>query len=182
MEPASERNLHWLRDLLTQASLQAEQASANTWTHMAFNGNGSEAAFLTDISSGTPAMDQLHHDVFQALDQLSTVPDQEFAARFGAFVHQLEQAFLREEEWMEEVELPSHRPHQEQHARVLGALHNVHMRVMEGNLGLGREVTDQLLPLWFAFHMSTMDTTLAHAMQSRAAINKARSRRAPTLS
>jgi len=55
--------------------------------------------------------------------------------------------------------------HQEQHARVLAALHNVHIHVSNGNLGLGHETTTSLLPQWLTFHMSTMDMALSVAMQ-----------------
>jgi hypothetical protein len=36
---------------------------------------------------------------------------------------------------------------------------------MDGAIGLGRDVVDNLLPQWFALHMSTLDATLGLAMQ-----------------
>jgi hemerythrin len=110
-------------------------------------------------------MDQLHHDLFTALDELSGVTDHEFQEGYGSLVSKLERAFRSEEQWMEESDFPAMRIHQEQHARVLGGLHNVHVRVMSGDLEIGRKVVSDLLPQWLAFHISTMDTALAVAMQ-----------------
>ena len=117
------------------------------------------------FSSGEPAMDQLHHDLFTALDELSDVTDREFQEGYGMLVGKLERAFRSEEQWMEDSDFPAMRVHQEQHARVLGGLHNVHVRVMNGDLEIGRKVIAELLPQWLAFHISTMDTALAVAMQ-----------------
>lgn len=121
--------------------------------------------WLTEISSGVPAMDKLHQDFFEALNEVSSRKDREFSAGYGAFVTKVEQIFRQEEQWMEDIDFPVSKAHQEQHARVLGALHHVHSRLMSGELGVGREVVDQLLPEWFAFHISTMDAPLALAMR-----------------
>lgn len=110
-------------------------------------------------------MDRLHHEFFNALENLSASKDHEFNERYRAFVNQVEVAFREEDQWMEDIDFPGLRSHQEQHARVLGALHNVHFRLMNGEMQLGREVVEQLLPQWFAFHISTMDNALALAMQ-----------------
>lgn len=109
-------------------------------------------------------MDKLHHDFFTALDVLATSSDEEFNERYGIFVSQIERAFREEERWMEEIDFPVLRHHQEQHARVLGALHNTHFHVMNGEIRQGREVANHLLPQWFALHASTMDAALACAM------------------
>lgn len=120
--------------------------------------------FIKDVSSGVPAMDKLHHDFFTALDMLAASSDEEFRAKYGNFVNQVEQAFRKEELWMEEIDFPALRHHREQHARVLGALHNTHFQVMNGEIQQGREIADRLLPQWFVLHASTMDATLACAM------------------
>lgn len=123
------------------------------------------AELLIEIASGVPEMDKLHQDFFQALGELASKTDSAFSNEYGAFVAKVEQVFREEERWMEEIEYPSARIHREQHARALGALHNVHSRVMNGEIGLGREVVERLLPQWYSFHASTLDTTLALAMQ-----------------
>ncbi len=66
---------------------------------------------------------------------------------------------------MEEIDFPIIKSHREQHARVLSALHHVHSRVMNGDLVMGHEVVEKLLPQWFVFHISTIHAALAAAMQ-----------------
>ena len=122
-------------------------------------------AVRTDISSGVPAMDRLHHDLFSALDALSRADDRHFGAQFSQFVGAVEMLFREEEAWMDDLDYPEVAMHQEQHARVLGALHHVHAQVMDGDLQTGRHVVDELLPQWLLFHISTMDTPFAATMQ-----------------
>ena len=122
-----------------------------------------------DECSGVPALDRLHHDLYDTLHKLSSACDHEFGNGYGALVQQVEQTFQKEERWMEEMDFQSLKVHREQHARVLGALHNVNCRVMNGELEVGREVVTELLPQWLAFHISTMDATLAHSMQTMSA-------------
>lgn len=124
------------------------------------------ATWGTETSSGVQEMDRLHYDVFEALDELSRSTDQDFDGAYCAFMRKIEHAFRQEECWMEEIDFPASRVHQEQHARVLGALHHIHSRVMAGDRQAGREVADHLLPEWFAFHLSTQDMILAVAMQT----------------
>lgn len=118
-----------------------------------------------EASSGVAAMDKLHHDVFAGLDELSSRRDDEFCGAYGEFAAKVEQAFRQEEQWMEESEYAALKTHQEEHARVLGALHSIHPQVMAGELETARKIVDHLLPQWFSFHLSTMDATLAVAMQ-----------------
>lgn len=125
----------------------------------------SYTVFLPTIPTGVPVMDKLHHDLFATLDELSCVADHEFPEGYSSLVRKVERTFRAEEQWMEDTNFPAMLVHQEQHARVLGGLHNVHMRVMSGDVEIGRKVVDDLLPQWLAFHVSTMDTALAVAMQ-----------------
>ncbi len=120
----------------------------------------------SDSLLGMPLLDQLHYDLIVTIDRLASAQDHEFSSGYRALVRQMEQAFETEEQWMEEINFQSLKVHREQHARVLAALHNVHGRVMNGELSLGREVIRELLPQWFAFHISTMDATLARSMQT----------------
>lgn len=124
-----------------------------------------QAILPSEISTGAPAMDELHRDFLDALIGLSSTPDKEFEARYSAFVAKAERTFSTEEQWMEEIDFPIIKSHREQHARVLGALHHVHSRIMKGDLATGREVIEKLFPQWFIFHMSTMDVTLATALK-----------------
>lgn len=124
------------------------------------------ATWPPDDPSGVPALDRLHQDLYEALCMLSCTPDHEFIQGYGHLVRQVEESFQKEERWMEEMEFHSLKVHREQHARVLHALHNVDSRVMGGELDLGRKVVTTLLPQWLAFHISTMDASLARSMQA----------------
>lgn len=110
-------------------------------------------------------MDRLHHEIFSALDALSSSEDDAFCSNFKMFVGAVERAFRQEEAWMEDLDFPAAAAHQEQHARLLGSLHNIHAQVMGGDLKLGRQVVDELLPQWMLFHISAMDAPFAMAMQ-----------------
>jgi hemerythrin len=125
----------------------------------------SQRIFLSATSPSLLALSELHRDLANALNKLSSIEDQDFCNEYKHFVALAEQVFRREEEWLEQNDLPAFKYHQEQHARALGALHHVHRRVMDGEIELGREVADKLLPQWIAFHMSSMDDALARAMQ-----------------
>lgn len=65
---------------------------------------------------------------------------------------------------MEEIDYLALKSHREQHARVLGAMHQIHSKVMQGDVSLGRHVVDDLLPQWLALHIDTMDNVLAIAL------------------
>lgn len=161
------------RQLISQG-LPASSSSATNPAHAYFGNTGDgqytgEApltpAWGPEISSGVLAMDRLHHDLFSALDEVSCCKDQEFGARYADFVGKVERAFREEAQWMEDIDYSILAVHQEQHARVLSALHHVHSQVMDGDIGLGRRVVDELLPQWLVFHISTMDAVFAVAMQ-----------------
>ena len=66
---------------------------------------------------------------------------------------------------MEEIDATLLKIYREQHARVLSALDNVHRKVLEGDYDLGRKVCEDLLPQWYAIHVSTLDMALAIVIQ-----------------
>lgn len=120
---------------------------------------------LSETSPGLLALSELYRDLAAALDRLSSTRDHDFCDAYKHCVALAEQVFRQEEEWMTQIDLPTFKDHQEQHARALGALHHVHRRVMDGEIDLGREVVDELLPQWIAFHVASIDETLAYAVQ-----------------
>ena len=70
-----------------------------------------QSILFSDISSGVTAMDALHHEIFDALDELSSVTDGEFINRYDAFVEKLERAFATEDAWMDEIDFPVLKSH-----------------------------------------------------------------------
>jgi hemerythrin-like metal-binding protein len=122
------------------------------------------AQWSEQMSLGIGAMDVAHKKFMEDLSALLTVPDDTFAKAFVAFVAQVEADFREEERLMEDLDYAGMKTHVEQHARVLGALHHVVPRVLEGDIALGRQAVD-LLPQWFLVHLSTMDAALACALE-----------------
>lgn len=122
-------------------------------------------AWLSERSSGLPDLDQLCHELSLSLRRLSATPDPAFLESYQALVAQIERLFRQEELWMEEIDWPVFREHQEMNARVLRGLHQAHRQMMQGDLRAGREIVEHLLPEWLAFHLSTMVAALVMAMQ-----------------
>ncbi|HJV82853.1 hemerythrin domain-containing protein [Noviherbaspirillum sp.] len=117
-----------------------------------------------EMSLGVPALDVAHQEFLQDLMLLDSIADEQFGPAFHALVAKIEADFHEEEEMMEDLDYPGIRAHCEQHARVLGALHHIEPRVMEGDIALGRDAVG-LLPQWFTLHLATMDTALAFAAE-----------------
>lgn len=116
-----------------------------------------------NMTLGVPEMDSAHEAFLAELGELLNLPDDQFPAAFFAMIGKVECDFREEELLMEDIDYPGLQGHREQHARVLSALHHVAPHVMEGDIALGREAAE-LLPQWFLFHLSTMDTALAFAL------------------
>lgn len=124
----------------------------------------SSTPFAIAPSPGVAALDELHRLCRDAIEELANVHPARLASSFGKLLDRLEYAFRQEEQWMDEIEYPALNSHREQHARVLGALHHVHVTVMGGDIALGRHVVDDLLPQWLSLHIETMDDVLAIAL------------------
>lgn len=127
----------------------------------------SQSLWSSETSLGIPSMDESHKALLDTLAQLEDVSDADFPAQFALLVAHIESDFREEEEMMEEIDFPGIRSHREQHAKLLGGLHHAAAAVMEGDVALGRHAVE-LLPQWFVFHISTMDTALSFAVQLRA--------------
>lgn len=121
-------------------------------------------AWLPQMSLGIPVMDDAHKAFVETLAHLQTAPDHEFAVDLFAMIARLERDFREEETLMEQVDYSGLSSHREQHARVLGALHNVVPAVMRNEFDQARKVID-LLAQWFLFHLATMDSALAVALE-----------------
>lgn len=115
------------------------------------------------MALGIPAMDDSHQEFVEQLAHLMNASDAEFSAGLATLIARIERDFREEEELMEEIDFPGLHSHREQHARVLSALHHVIPDVMQGNCAPARKAIE-LLPQWFQFHLSTMDTALAVAL------------------
>ncbi|MDR3483236.1 MAG: hemerythrin domain-containing protein [Burkholderiaceae bacterium] len=112
---------------------------------------------------GIASMDAEHHAFVDQIAQLAELPDEAFGPALYALIKTMERDFHGEETVMEEIGFPALLSHREQHARVLSALHHVVPGVMRGDFAAARKAIE-LLPQWFLFHLSTMDTALAAAI------------------
>jgi hemerythrin len=97
------------------------------------------------------------------IEQLARAPDDSFARGYSELVARLEQQMRNEEAIMESVNCRALRSHQEQHARVLAALHQAEPRIEEGDLALGREAL-ALLAQWLLAHHAELDLALLTSM------------------
>lgn len=126
-----------------------------------------QISWSDEMYTGIAPLDDLHRDLFAAMSEARSMTNEEFVDYYSALVSKVEHAFINEEQWMENIDSDLLKIHREQHAGVLGALHHVHRRVLEDDVELGRRVVEDLLPKWYAFHISTMDTVLAIALEER---------------
>ena len=119
-----------------------------------------------DMETGITPLDDLHHSLFEAMSAAASANDEQFAEDYSALLKRMKCALLKEEQWMEEIDATLLKIYREQHARVLSALDNVHRRVLDKDFDLGRKVVADLLPQWYAVHVSTLDMALAIAIQA----------------
>lgn len=120
-------------------------------------------AWSAQMSLGVPAMDDAHRAFVDELARLQFAPAPEFSTGYFALIGEMERDFRDEETLMESIEFPALQSHREQHARVLGALHHLAPEVMRGEFESARKAIE-LLPQWFQFHLETMDTAVAVAL------------------
>jgi hemerythrin-like metal-binding protein len=123
-----------------------------------------EQGWTDEMLLGLTVMDRSHQGLFAELALLAHATDEALAARFADFVAKVEQDFNTEEVWMEEINFPGIRPHLEEHAMVLSALHHAAPHVVDGDLAAARDII-RLMPQWFAHHLTTQDKALALALQ-----------------
>jgi len=114
----------------------------------------------TGMELGIPEIDKVHHDFLEKLSEIANAPDSKLHDLLFAFISGLEEDFKKEEELMESLDYYDIKPHRAQHAKVLGALHQVVPDVLRGEYESTRKALN-LLPKWFLFHLSTMDKLLA---------------------
>lgn len=97
------------------------------------------------------------------IEQAARASDECFASAYIELVSCLEQQMRNEEAIMESINCRALRSHQEQHARVLAALHQAEPRVEDGDVTLGREAL-ALLGQWLLAHHAEMDLALLTSM------------------
>jgi hemerythrin len=117
-----------------------------------------------NLTLGLTSVDHAHRVLLDALADLAQVSDLEFVRNYPPLVAAIERDFEEEEALMDKAGVTSFKPHLEQHARMLSALHHAAPHVLEGDIAPGREAV-VLLGQWLVFHISTMDKALADALR-----------------
>jgi hemerythrin len=118
-----------------------------------------KATWKPAMTPGAGAMDAVHRDLLAQMNALLNGSDGAVAQGMERLVELMEHDFRDEEELMERIHYPGIRPHMEQHARVLAALH----RIEPGDVPAARAAL-VLLPQWFEVHLATLDSALALAL------------------
>jgi hemerythrin len=126
--------------------------------------NPSPESFSDPFALGIAFMDESHQMLHEKLDQLASVSDAEFSASFEVLLKEVHDHFKEEEQAMEEIAFPGIACHRDQHAQALNALQHAYLRIKEGALAEGREISG-LFSQWLSFHITTMDRMLASVMQ-----------------
>jgi acetoacetyl-CoA reductase len=140
----------------------------NLATNLATSESAAQADSALDWSPqmalGVAEIDASHRALIAQLAQARSAPDAAFENALQALIVALESDFREEETLMEAIDFPGIRLHREQHARVLAALHQVVPQVMQGDHAQARKAVE-LIPSWFMLHLTTMDATLAVALE-----------------
>ncbi len=109
-------------------------------------------------------MDDTHREFVELLNRVAALPDNELLAGLDDFIKHTEEHFGQEERWMQEFAFPPAHCHQGEHANVLEVIREVRKRVADGQVQLGKTLTDALAE-WFPQHAGSMDAILALYMK-----------------
>ncbi|OGB21618.1 MAG: hypothetical protein A3I66_22615 [Burkholderiales bacterium RIFCSPLOWO2_02_FULL_57_36] len=125
----------------------------------------SQMNWPAEMETGIAILDELHCDLFESMSEATSATDEHFADCYSTLIRKVKYALIKEEQWMEKIDPVLLKMYREQHARVLCALHNAHRKVLGKDFDLGRKIVKDLLPQWYAIHVSTLDMALAIAIQ-----------------
>ena len=116
-----------------------------------------------EFTTGAAWMDELHHGTAICLRRTCEALDRDFTDAYAKLVARLELAFREEEERMSDLNPATIKCHREQHARVLRGMHCAYAQILDGDVQLGRQVANELLPRWLSWHIAEMDIPLANS-------------------
>ncbi len=106
-------------------------------------------------------IDELHDSLRRLTHDLNNCSDENVCYAYEQVIIAAERTFAEEQLLIKRHEFPAGRCHLEQHARVLGALHQAHSSVMRGDHNLAIHLGAHLLPEWFELHNATLDAALS---------------------
>ncbi len=109
---------------------------------------------------GHAAMDTMHREFVDLVNQLAEAKGDTFAPLFQQLFTHTQTHFAQEEAWMHTSRFPALAEHRADHQRVLGDLNRFTRQVERGLLPMARAYVREL-PQWFDLHARTMDSALA---------------------
>ncbi len=109
-------------------------------------------------------MDDTHREFVELLNRVAAAAEGALLASLDVFIRHTEEHFGQEERWMREVAFPPLHCHQGEHANVLEVIREVRKRVADGQVQLGKTLTEALAE-WFPQHARSMDAVLAMYMK-----------------
>lgn len=121
-----------------------------------------DLAWNSDLELGVARMDTTHREFVDLLAAVADAADADLAQALSNLIEHTVQHFAQENRWME---LSGFGPmcHIGEHQQVLAVMREVHARVVDGDLAIGRKLATELAR-WFEHHASTMDTILVSHM------------------
>lgn len=120
-----------------------------------------------DLATGHAAVDAEHRAFVQRANALATASDASLLAELRAFEQHARQHFAAEDALMRDSRCPSAGCHRDEHQAVLKSVAEVIARVADGQLHIGRALSDELLR-WFPEHTEHMDKGLTQWLLKQA--------------
>lgn len=114
---------------------------------------------------GLPTMDATHHEFVDLLARVVGAADAELLALWHELVVHTDEHFAREDGWMKQTGFSATNCHTTQHEVVLQVMREGEKHGSKGNLGVVRQMADEL-GIWFPQHAASMDAALALHLRS----------------
>jgi hemerythrin-like metal-binding protein len=117
------------------------------------------------LALGVPAMDTTHREFVDLLAEVVAATDVAVLSRWDQLVEHTDEHFSREDHWMKATGFSSTNCHSTQHQVVLQVMREGAKRGAAGELGVVRQMADELA-IWFPHHAQSMDAALALHLRS----------------
>lgn len=118
------------------------------------------------LALGDARIDDTHREFVDMVNTVGAATDETMLASIDALIAHTEEHFGQEERWMAATNFPPTHCHLDEHAGVLGAIHETRGYVVDGKFMVGK-VLAQELGNWFRSHAATMDTMLAEWLKQQ---------------
>jgi hemerythrin-like metal-binding protein len=117
---------------------------------------------------GYTPIDEVHEEFVGLLGQLQAADEAALPALLSEFTRHLEQHFEMENAWMTESDFPPRDCHMDEHAAVLGSVHEIGALLSRGEIDaeVVRDLVEHLAD-WFPKHADQLDSALAHWMAKK---------------